>query len=125
MTERVCVALIYLLPHIFIGKRRIILLALIEPPIDLCHQGVDARQTPGKIQFSSSANSFDSIADRFVVMDTQLFQPCMGCLMYDCRCDAFDRCGFRTNKTLVKQTGIYGMPIAASPVRKQLHPNSR
>ncbi|OKO67905.1 hypothetical protein AC630_39745 [Bradyrhizobium sp. AS23.2] len=72
---------------------------------------------PSKIQFSSSANPFDPMADRFVVADTPLLQPCMGRLMYDSRCDPFERCGLRSDDTFVEQAGVQGMQIAAGSMR--------
>jgi len=125
MTECLHITLIYFLPHVVVGKVCVPVAAPVQPLSYLFLQGVDAGQMPSKIEFSSNTNPFDPKADRFVVADTALFKPCVGRLMYDRGCDPFERCGFRSDDTLVKQAGVQGMQIAAGSVRNQPHPNSR
>src|SRR5579871_6170676 len=108
MTECHRVALIYFLPHVLVGVMCIPVTAPVEPLSDLFLQGIDAGQMPGKIELSSNADSFDPQADRFVVADTPLLEPCMGRFMNDSGCYPFDGRGFRSDDTLVKQAGVQG-----------------
>jgi hypothetical protein len=80
---------------------------------------------PSKIQFSSSTNPFDPMADCLVGVDPPFLQPCMDRLVYDGGCDPFERCGFGSDDTCVEQASVQGMQIAASSMRNQLHPDSR
>lgn len=125
MTECLHRSLIHSLLHILVCVVCAFVTAPIEPLSNLFLQGVDARQTPSKIDLSSDTDSFYPKAGGFVVADAPVLEPCMGRLMYDGRCDPFDRRRFGSDDTLVKQAGVQGMHIAARSVRNQLHPDSR